>query len=53
MPRNAHFIKYTFRPAGAYTKLTRFVARGLRASQCSLYQKNNNHVNLVLVPYED
>ncbi len=31
-----------------YTQLTRFVARGPRASQCPLYQKTTNQVNWVL-----
>ena len=29
------------------TKLTRFVARGPRASQCWLYRKTSNQVNMV------
>ncbi len=29
------------------TQLTRFVARGPRASQCQLYRKTSNQVNLV------
>ena len=31
-------------------KLTRFVVRGPRASQCRLYPKPSNQVNLVLYP---
>ena len=31
-----------------YTQLTRSVARGPRASQCRLYPKTSNQVNLVL-----
>ena len=33
-----------------YTQLTPFVARGPRASQCRLYRKTSNQVNLVLYP---
>ena len=32
-----------------YTQLTGFVARGPRASQCRLYLKTSNQVNLVLL----
>ena len=51
MPRNADFIrKLQIKLMWYYTQLTRFVARGPRASQCPLYQKTTNQVNVVLYP---
>ena len=49
MPHNADFIRRRrIKLIGYNTQLTRFVARGPHASQCRLYRKTSNQVNLVL-----